>query len=30
MQTAFGFLGLRCDRIVAEDMRRGLEELASR
>ena len=26
MQTAFGFLGPRCDRIVAEVMRRGLAE----
>ena len=30
MQTAFGFLGPRCDRIVAEVMRRGLEELSNR
>jgi RNA polymerase sigma-70 factor, ECF subfamily len=28
MQNAFGFLGPRCDRIVAEVMRRGLAELA--
>jgi len=27
MQNAFGFLGQRCDRIVAEVMRRGLAEL---
>ena len=30
MQSAFGFLGPRCDRIVAEVMRRGLAELATR
>ena len=30
MQNAFGFLGPRCDRIVAEVMRRGLAELAER
>jgi hypothetical protein len=30
MQSAFGFLGPRCDRIVAEIMRRGLAELANR
>jgi RNA polymerase sigma-70 factor, ECF subfamily len=30
MQNAFGFLGPRCDRIVAEVMRRGLDELAKR
>ena len=30
MQNAFGFLGPRCDRIVAEVMRRGLDELARR
>lgn len=30
MQAAFGFLGPRCDRIVAEVMRRGLAELANR
>jgi RNA polymerase sigma-70 factor, ECF subfamily len=28
MQSAFGFLGPRCDRIVAEVMRRSLAELA--
>ena len=30
MQAAFGFLGRRCDRIVAEVMRRGRDELARR
>jgi RNA polymerase sigma-70 factor (ECF subfamily) len=30
LQTAFGFLGGSCDRIVAEVMRRGLAELANR
>jgi len=30
MQSAFGFLGIRCDRIVAEVMRRCFAELASR
>jgi RNA polymerase sigma-70 factor (ECF subfamily) len=30
MQSAFGFLGQRCDRIVAEVMRRCLAELAAR
>jgi RNA polymerase sigma-70 factor (ECF subfamily) len=30
MQSAFGFLGARCDRIVAEVMRRCFAELAAR